>query len=559
MGSGAPSPADAGPLAERMGGYLDRMNAIQRMGATLRAYIHAFVSTDSYNTAARQLMSELEPLLVHAERQQVRFMAWIGAVSQQPALFAEALALEGPAREHAFYLQEVAEQSRYLMSEAEEALASELSLSGARAWQKLQGIVSSQLRVPFEREGEVQDLAITVLQNLRTDPDEEVRRRAYEAELAAWASVQEPLAACMNGVKGAVSTLNRRRGRTDALHEALDQARIDRGTLEAMLGAMQDSFPAFRRYLKGKARLLGKEALPWWDLFVPVGQAERRYTFAEARDFILEQFGTFSDRLVALARRAFDQNWIDAEPRDGKRGGAFCMRLPAVEESRILCNFDGSLDGVLTVAHELGHAYHNECYVGKTALQRITPMTLAETASIFNQTIITDALLAQTSDGQEELAILEGFLSDAAQVIVDIYSRYLFESEVFERRADAELSAGDFCEIMVRAQKATYGDGLDLRYLHPYAWAWKPHYYRPNLSFYNFPYAFGLLFGLGLYTIYQDRGKAFLSQYDELLRGSGEANAADLAARFGIDIGQRAFWEGSLQVVEERIERYLSL
>jgi pepF/M3 family oligoendopeptidase len=556
---GGPSPTDAAQLAERIGGYLDRMNAIRRLGATLRAYLHAFVATDSYNTTARQLVSRLEPLLVRVELQEVMFGGWIGTLAQQPGALEKALAQAGPAREHAFYLRETAEQSRYLMSEAEETLAAELSLSGARAWQKLQGVVTSQLKVSFERDGEVAELAITQLQNLRTDPDHKVRRRAYQAELAAWESIREPLAACLNGVKGAVTTLNRRRSRTDALHEALDQARIDRETLEAMLGAMHDSFPAFRRYLRGKARLLGKDVLPWWDLFAPVGKLEKQYTFAQSRDFILEQFGTFSDRLVAFTRRAFDHNWIDAEPRDGKRGGAFCMSLPAVEESRILCNFDGSLDQVLTIAHELGHAYHNECRVGKTALQRITPMTLAETASIFNQTIITDALLAQTSDEEEELAILEGFLSDAAQVIVDIYSRYLFETEIFERRAEVELSPDGFCDAMIRAQEATYGDGLDARYLHPYMWAWKPHYYRPQLSFYNFPYAFGLLFGLGLYTIYQGRGREFLPEYDELLRSTGEGTAADLAARFGLDIRQRAFWEGGLQVIEEKIDRYLAL
>jgi oligoendopeptidase F len=197
--------------------------------------------------------------------------------------------------------------------------------------------------------------------------------------------------------------------------------------------------------------------------------------------------------------------------------------------------------------------------VGKEMLQRQTPMTLAETASIFNQTIITDALLAETTDPAEELAILEGFLSDAAQVVVDIYSRYLFEKEVFERRAAAELSPDDFCDIMTRAQQETYADGLDQRYLHPYMWAWKPHYYRPTLSFYNFPYTFGLLFGLGLYAVYQERGNAFLPEYDELLRSTGEGTASDLAARFGIDIRQRAFWDSSLAIVEQRIDRYLEL
>jgi oligoendopeptidase F len=560
IGGGGRVPRDAASAATIIGGYLDRMNALLRLGTTLQSYIGSFVSTDSYNIRARRLMSELEPLLVRAERQEIQFGGWIGLVARtSTGVFQAALALEGPAREHAFYLRETAEQSRYLMSEAEEALAAELSLSGIRAWNKLQGVVTTQLKVPFERDGQVAELPITVLQNLRTDADEDVRRRAHEAELAAWESVREPLAACMNGVKGAVATLNRRRGRADALHDPLDKARIDRETLAAMLGAMHDSFPAFRRYFQAKARLLGKETLAWWDLFAPVGRSDKRYSYAEAQDFILEQFGTFSDRLVALARRAFAHNWIDAEPRDGKRGGAFCMRVPGVDESRILCNFDGSLDQVSTLAHELGHAYHNECQVGKASLQRRTPMTLAETASIFNQTIITDALLAWTSDAAEELAILEGFLSDAAQVIVDIYSRYLFEKEVFEQRVEAELSADDFCEIMIRAQRETYGDGLDQRHLNPYMWAWKPHYYRTDLSFYNFPYAFGLLFGLGLYAVYQERGSAFLPEYDELLRSTGEGTAADLAARFGLDIRQRGFWEGSLRLIEQRIERYRAL
>jgi oligoendopeptidase F len=279
----------------------------------------------------------------------------------------------------------------------------------------------------------------------------------------------------------------------------------------------------------------------------------------EAQSFIAEHFGSFSDRLAAYAQRAFDSRWIDAKPRDGKRGGAFCMRIPAVEESRIFCNYDGSLDQVLTLAHELGHGYHNECQAGLEPLQRRTPMTLAETASIFCQTIVTEAALSQASDADDELAILETALIDSAQVVVDIYSRYLFEREVFERRATAELSADDFCEIMIHAQKQTYGEGLDERFLHPYMWAWKPHYYIPDLAFYNYPYAFGLLFGLGLYAIYTERGTAFLSEYDDLLRNTGTGTAAELAAEFGLDIRQRGFWENSLQVIEKQIERYLGL
>jgi oligoendopeptidase F len=552
-------PGGSKELAEVISGFLRRMNDLIRLFGTLEPYVHSFVSTDSYNTTAKRLESELEVLGVRLERQGVFFQGWLRTITEDPQALPAALEQDDLVKEHAFFLKETAEQSKYLMSEPEETLASELSLSGATAWAKLQGVVSSQVKVPFEREGKVEDLPVTVVINLHNDPDDDVRRRAYEAEIRAWETVREPLAACLNGVKGSVITLYKRRGRSDPLHETLDQARIDRETLEALLSAMRASFPMIRRYWRSKAERLGKKSLAWWDLWAPVGRSERRYTWDEAREFIVGQFGTFSGELQALAQRAYDQRWIDAEMRDGKRGGAFCMRVYGAEESRVMCNFDGSLDQVTTIAHELGHAYHNETQKGKPPLLRRTPMTMAETASIMSETIVTDAALAQAQNADEELAILEAFLLNSSQVIVDIYSRYLFESEVFERREKAELSADDFCEIMSRSQKETYAEALDPGQLHPYMWTWKPHYYIPSLSFYNFPYAFGLLFGLGLYAIYQKQGSDFLPDYEALLRSTGEGTAAELAARFGIDLKSPAFWEGSMKVIEERVDRYVAL
>jgi pepF/M3 family oligoendopeptidase len=541
-------------------GYLERANPLLARYRTVRAYIFAHVATDAFDQRARRLLSEIEPLGVRLHQIDVRFGGWIRQLADAlPALIASSAL----AQAHALYLRDTAEQSRYLMSEAEESLAAELSLSGANAWSKLQGTITAQLSVAFARQGQSEKLPMPALINLmQHDPDPHVRRRAYEAELAAWETVKEPLAAALNGVKGATLTLERRRGRRDPLHAALDSARIDQETLDAMLGAMQASFPAFRRYLRAKAQRLGHAGgLPWWDLMAPLSRHARSYAWAEARDFILAHFAGFSPRLEALARRAFDQRWIDAEQRPGKRAGAFCMDVPLVKESRILCNYDGSLDQLLTIAHELGHAFHNDCQhaAGKTELQSATPMTLAETASILCETIITDAALAEARDADETLAILETDLIGKTQVIVDITSRYLFEREVFQRRAKAELSAEELCELMLRCQKETYGDGLDERYLHPYMWTWKPHYYYPGLSFYNFPYAFGLLFGLGLYAIYKQRGPAFVPEYEALLAATGEATPAELAAQFGINIREAAFWAGSLSLIEARIEEYLSM
>jgi pepF/M3 family oligoendopeptidase len=545
-------------LSGTVGEVIGLINALHVSSDTMRAYIQSFVVTDSHNTTAMKKMSEFQMVGVRIQNLTNQFQAWIGKIA--PVL-ERVIQADPIAREHAFALRNAAEQSKYMMSEAEEALAAELSLSGSSAWSKLQGTVTSQLTVDFELDGKTRILPMPVLINLHSHPEESVRRRAYEAEIAAWKTVEEPLAACMNGVKGSANTLNLHRGRVDALHPAIDMARIDRQTLEAMLGAMEASFPTFRSYFKAKAKRFGKGKLAWWDIFAPVGKAGKKYSFEEASDFIIANFGTFSPELAAFAKRAFEQHWVDAEQREGKRGGAFCMRVPGIKESRVLCNFDGTLDQVSTIAHELGHAFHNECayQAGKTELQKDTPMTMAETASIMCETIVMEAVLSQTSDPQEQLAVIETQLIGDTQVIMDIFSRYLFEKEVFERREKSELSAGELCEIMERAQKTVFGDGLDEKYLHKYMWTWKPHYYYVGLSFYNFPYAFGLLFASGLYTIYQQRGVDFVPDYKKLLASTGEASAADLAARFGIDIRSRKFWESSLGVITSRIERYCKL
>lgn len=545
-------------LGAVLGEAVDHFNAISELSGTLRSYIYSFVTTDSRNALAMRTQSEFEQIGVRLSKLDTQFRAWISNLGEK---LDKAVETDPSAKAHAFTLLETRDQAKYMMSQAEEGLAAEMTLSGGRAFGKLQGTVTSQLSVEFELDGKVQKLPMPALINLRAHPDEETRHRAYDAENKAWEGVKETLASCLNGVKGETNTLYKKRGRKDALHFAIDSARMDRKTLEAMMGAMKDSFPMFRRYFQAKAQKLGKEKLAWWDLFAPVGKANKTYTFEEARDFILENFGKFSPDLRGMAETAFNNNWIDAEQREGKRGGAFCMAIPAVKESRILSNFDGSFDGVSTLAHELGHAFHNYCAfeVGKTELQQDTPLTLAETASIMCETIATEAVLSQTNDPQEQLAVLEAQLNNASQVIVDIYSRFLFEKEVLERREKAELSSDEISEIMERAQKETYGDGLDERYLQKFMWTWKPHYYSAGFPFYNFPYAFGLLFGTGLYAIYQQRGSDFVADYKHLLASTGEDTAARLAKRFGIDITKRKFWEDSITILSRRADRYGAL
>ncbi len=545
-------------LNQVLNSYVEHANAMELQAGKIFAYLGAIISTDSFNKAAEQLHSRLAIAMLPQRDLSVRIKSWLGALGQR---LGQALEIPGAAHEHAFRLLEIAEESRYLMTEPEEILANELTLSGGGAWDDLQGVLTSQKSVDFEIDGKVQSLPLPALINLRSHPDADVRERAYKREQQVFEEMKEPLAACLNGVKGEVVTLDRKRGREDCLHSSLVKARIDRGTLEAMLGAMEDALPMFRRYFQAKARILGFEKLPWWSLFAPIGEVHKEYTFDEARDLILEHYGSFSPELAEFARGAFEKHWIDAEQRPGKRGGAFCMGVDAVEESRIMSNFDGSFDQVMTLAHELGHGFHNYCayQAGKTPMQTNTPMTLAETASIMCETIVFNAILKTVSDPLEERAILETTISSDAQTIVDIYSRFIFEKSVFEKRKESTISADEISELMLEAQRKTYGDGLDMDVLNKFAWTWKPHYYSTYLSFYNYPYAFGSLFAKGLYSVYRERGEAFVEDYKALLASTGEAQAADLAARFGIDIRSKEFWAASLAQIGEQIERYIAI
>jgi pepF/M3 family oligoendopeptidase len=392
------------------------------------------------------------------------------------------------------------------------------------------------------------------VRNLATNPDRDVRRRAYGAELAVWEENAVPLAAAINSVKGATNVLAGRRNWDSALDAALFAHAIDRETLDAMLEAVHESLPDLHRYLRAKAQTLGLERLAWYDVLAPFPGQGRAWSYGDGRDFIVEQFGTYSDRMRDYADRAFRENWIDAEPREGKRDGAYCMPMRG-DESRILANYTPAWLGVSTLAHELGHGYHNVNLAQRTEIQKRTPMTLAETASIFCETIVREGALRQAEGSPEEqLEILESSLQEATGVVVDILSRFLFESRLLEARRERELSVAELNELMLEAQRESYGDGLDPDQLHRYMWAMKPHYYFS--AFYNYPYTFGLLFGLGLYAHYEHDAAEFRAGYDDLLSSTGLADAAGLAERFGIDTRSPAFWRGSLDVIRADVDRY---
>ena len=458
-------------------------------------------------------------------------------------------------REHEFVINEIIKYNKYNLDEKTEGLLAKLNQSGAGLWNKLQRVLTSTLEVEFN--GEI--LTLPEIIGKSEDSDQEVRKSAYEAELKAYDKIDKSIAFAMNGIKGQVNILTEFRGYKSALDKALINSRMSEETLNAMIESMKEYLPVFRKYLKRKGELLGhKNGLPWYDLYAPMGKSAKEFTIEDAQEFILKNFATFSPNLENLAQRAFSENWVDYLPYKGKVGGAFCANIHPIKQSRVLTNFNGAFGDVITLAHELGHAYHGDNIFSESILNANYTMPVAETASTFCETIVLKAALKDAVK-DEKIYLLESSLQGSTAVVVDILSRYIFEASVFDNQKTNYLDENILKNLMLDAQKEAYGDGLDPNFLHPYMWLWKPHYYSGGLSFYNWPYAFGLLFAKGLYGIYQKEGQAFTPKYDNLLKMTGRMSVEDVAKLADIDLTSKDFWRTSLEVIKEDIELFLEL
>ena len=382
----------------------------------------------------------------------------------------------------------------------------------------------------------------------------------YEAELKAYDRIKDSIAYSLNSIKLEVINHCKLRGYESPLAETLEDSHMKRETLDALLGAMEEYLPKFWEYMKAKARLLGHEnGLPFYDLFAPLEGNDDVYTTEDAKDYLVKLFSGFDREETEMIARAFDEAWIDFYPREGKVGGAFCAPLVSLKESRVLTNFGGTLGDVITLAHELGHAFHNHCLRDNSVLNLDVSMPVAETASTFNEVVAMNAAISAEKDPKARRALIESQLMDANQIICDIYSRYLFEKSVFDNREDGFMFADRLCELMIDAQKKAYGDGLDPEYLHPYMWACKSHYYSGGLSYYNWPYAFGGLFARGLYAKYLHEGESFVPLYKKLLKATGTTTVEGAALVAGIDLTDREFWRSSLQILADEIDEFVEL
>ena len=479
--------------------------------------------------------------------------AWNDWVSKLPNL-QELVVNDENLQDYAFLFKNLAESSQYLLPGRGEEIMAKMGLSGGSAWSDLQQYLTST--VPVSYNGGTTNLSS--IRNLAYDGDGAVRKAAYEAELQCYERIRDSVAFALNSIKLETISDCQLRGYASPLERTLKHSNMEQATLDAMLGAMDEYLPKFWQYLKAKAKAMGHEkGLPWYDLFAPMGTSSTKFTAEDSREYLVNLFAEFDSELAQMVAEAFDNAWIDFYPRDGKAGGAFCAGVECLGESRILTNFDGMFGDVVTLAHELGHAFHNLCIKNHRPLNHDYSMPLAETASTFNECVVMASAIGKAADKAEKIALIESQLQDATQIICDIYSRFRFEKMVFENREQMFMDADQLCQFMLEAQKQSYGDGLDHNCLHPYMWVCKGHYYGP--TFYNFPYAFGGLFARGLYAQYEKEGAAFVPKYKKLLYTTPIATAENVAKVADIDLTDKNFWRDALQTIADQIDLFCQL
>ena len=522
----------------------------QKLAMKLAGYASLRQAADTRNPEAGSHLGRIMAVLAGSAAPVAAFESW---ASKLPNLM-ELVRSDEVLKQYEFLFANMADSSRYLLPGVGEAVMAKMSMSGGDAWSEMQQYLTST--VPVSYRGQTTNLS--AIRNLAYDSDPQVRKEAYEAEIACYDRIKDAVAYALNSIKLETISDCQLRGYESPLARTLKKSHMQQATLDAMLSAMDEYSPKFWQYLKAKAKALGHEnGLPWYDLFAPMGKSSTKFTAEAAREFLVNLFAEFDSELSEMVATAFDNAWIDFYPRDGKAGGAFCAGVECLGESRILTNFDGMFGDVVTLAHELGHAFHNQCIKDHRPLNQDYSMPLAETASTFNECVVMASAISKAADKDEKIALIESQLQDITQVICDIYSRFRFEAMVFENREEKFMDAATLCGFMEDAQKQSYGDGLDHSCLHPYMWVCKSHYYGP--TFYNFPYAFGALFARGLYACYEREGAAFVPKYKKLLYTTAIATAEDTAKVAGIDLTDKEFWRAALQTVADQIDQFCQL
>ena len=458
----------------------------------------------------------------------------------------------------AFPLEERRRRAQEKLSPEQEALAGDLSVDGYHGWSDLYNTVVGRMTIPFEENGKTVQLSVGQAANKLSSPDRTVRKKVFEDTETAWAEQAELCSNALNHLAGFRINLYKHRGWDSVLQEPLDINRMSEKTLNAMWDVIDRNKDRLKLYLDRKAKLLGLEKLSWYDVDAPVGDAAKEVSYDEAADFIIEHFERFSPKLAEFTVKNFEERWIEAEDRAGKRPGGFCTSFPDKKQSRIFMTFSGTASNVSTLAHELGHAYHQHVMNDMPVMAQNYAMNVAETASTFAEMIVSDAAVKYADNAAERIVLLEDKIQRAVAFFMNIHARFIFETSFYDERKKGLVGVERLNELMVHAQKTAYKDTL--AEYHPHFWASKLHFYITGVPFYNYPYTFGYLFSAGIYAKALEEGIAFEDKYIALLQDTGSMMVEDLAKKhLGVDLSEEGFWQSAVDIVLADIDEFLTL
>ncbi|GIP49291.1 oligoendopeptidase [Paenibacillus sp. J53TS2] len=458
-----------------------------------------------------------------------------------------------------FVLSEKRDLAREKLAPELENLVSDLAVDGYHGWGQHYDTIVAKVGVPFEEaNGEIKTLSVGQAANKLDDPDRNVRERVFASWEEAWTKSEDYCADTLNRLAGFRLKLYEKRGWDDVLKEPLAINRMSKATLDAMWQVIVENKPKFVAYLERKAKLLGVDKLSWTDVDSPLGQATGKITYEQAAEDIVKQFGNFSPKLAEFATMAFNKRWIEAEDRPGKRPGGFCTSLPKSKQTRIFMTFGGTVSNVYTLAHELGHAYHQSVMEELPMFNQDYAMNVAETASTFAEMILADAFVKNAANDQEKIVLLADKVQNSVAFFMNIHARFLFETRFYEKRQQGVLDAAELSELMEEAQREAFQEALGS--YHPHFWASKLHFYITDVPFYNFPYTFGYMFSTGLYALAQREGQSFAAKYDALLRDTGRMTVEELATKhLGVDLTKPDFWREAMAVNVADVDAFLEL
>ena len=459
-----------------------------------------------------------------------------------------------------FYLNEMRDTARLKMEPKLEKLAAELAVNGYHAWNRLYTKIYGDLRAEFVEGGKKQSLSLGQLANKLSSPSRQIRKQAFERIAGAWKSTEDLAAMELNSLVGFRLSLYKERCWESPLTEALLMGRIKRETIDAMWDAVAQARRRIAAYVAAKKRILAIDKFRWYDMIAPLGKIERIYAYDEACEFILEHLTSFSQDLGRFAKMAIDGRWVEAEDRPGKSGGGFCTGLPTAKQSRIFMTYSGNYNEMMTLAHELGHAYHSWVLKDYPHFARHYPMNLAETASTFNELVVTDAALEAAAGTKEMISLLDKKLQDTLIMFCDIRCRYIFDTRFHEERMKGPVPKERLCELMVDAQKTAFGDILAADGHHPLFWAAKLHFSESAVPFYNFPYTFGHLFAGGIYDRAKKEGPSFAKAYRGLLADTPVMTTEGVAKKhLGVDLRKPGFWKDAVDRSLADVDLFIKL